>query len=117
MKAVISLLLLFSFGQAFAGEALRDPQAVEVLLKGATLQGVYLRTGSAYTLEFREDGQLVDGRGAAARWWVNDQGQYCREWLSGQLAGNRACMDIRQEGRHIQLYSAGKRVAEGELLR
>jgi hypothetical protein len=102
---------------AVAQDYLRDKAEVEALLSGATLNGIYLRTQSAYTLEFRADGTLADKDGAAARWWVNDGGQYCREWLSGRLAGNQACMDIVREGNKVDIYSNGKKVAAGELSR
>lgn len=118
MSRLLTLMTLALLaGTAAAEDYLRNKAEVETLLRGATLHGVYLRTQSAYTLEFRADGTLVDKNGAGARWWVNDSGQYCREWLSGQLAGNQACMDLARNGQRITLYSNGKKVAEGELSR
>ncbi|MDX9741845.1 MAG: hypothetical protein RBT81_11800 [Gammaproteobacteria bacterium] len=113
MFPVLALLA----GTAVAEDYLRNKAEVETLLSGATLNGIYLRSQSAYTLEFRADGTLMDKNGAGARWWVNDSGQYCREWLSGRLAGNKACMDLARDGQRITIYSNGKKVAEGELAR
>ncbi len=118
---MIRLLTLMALtllaGSAAAGDYLHNKAEVEALLSGATLNGIYLRTQSAYTLEFRADGTLADKSGAAARWWVSDSGQYCREWLSGRLAGNKACMELMRDGNRIAIYSGGKKVAEGELSR
>jgi len=115
-----TIFLLSSFGlaaSALADGYLRDQAEVEALLTGATLDGIYLRTNSAYRLTFREDGTLDDGREAAARWWISEQGQYCREWLAGPLAGNEGCMDIRLHKGQVQLFFDGRQVAEGVLQR
>lgn len=110
--------LAVAFGAtANAADYLRDRAEVEALLTGATLKGTYLRTGSPYTLEFRADGALIKGSGGNGRWWVNSQGQYCREWLSGRLQGNQACLDLALEGDTLAIYSRDKRVAEGRLVR
>lgn len=111
----LGLALLGSTAQA--NDYLRDQAEVENLLKGATLKGIYLRTQSDYSLEFGEDGKLRDGKDEDARWWVNELGQYCREWLSGPLAGNEGCMDLQREGSFIRLYFDGRQVAEGNLER
>lgn len=111
------LALAISGGAVAAQDYLRDHAEVEALLSGATLSGIYLRSQSAYVLEFHPDGSLVDGHGASARWWVSDSGQYCREWLSGRLAGNKACMELTRNGDQIAIYSNGNRVAEGTLSR
>jgi hypothetical protein len=116
-RLLLLLTLTLLAGTAAAEDFMRNKTEVEALLSGATLHGVYLRTQSAYTLEFRADGMLVDKDGAGARWWVSETGQYCREWLSGRLAGNQACMDLVRAGQRITLYSNGKKVAEGELSR
>jgi hypothetical protein len=113
--AVLALAALG--GTAAAQDYLRDNAEVEALLSGATLSGIYLRSRSPYVLEFRPDGSLVDGHGASARWWVSDSGQYCREWLSGRLAGNEACMELTRDGDQIAIYFNGNRVAEGILSR
>jgi hypothetical protein len=112
-----AMLLIATGGGVYAQDFLRDPAEVQALLSGTTLSGVYLRSNSPYTLEFRPDGTLVDAHGASARWWVDEDGRYCREWTSGRLAGNRACMDLVLEGNRIHMYSSGNRVAEGELSR
>ncbi len=115
LRKLFVLLPLMLTGNALAGEYLRDQAEVEALLKGATLDGTYLRTHSDYRLVFRADGTLEDGREAGARWWVSEQGQYCREWLSGPLAGNEGCMDLRLDDGRIQLFFDGRQVADGVL--
>lgn len=118
MKRALCLLLPWlAIAQVQAQEVLRDKAEVEALLAGATMHGVYLRNGSAYTLKFGEDGVFADEKNAGARWWVTEQGQYCREWLNGPLAGNEACMDVALDGERVLLFSNGSRVAEGELQR
>ena len=96
-------------------EYLRDKAQAESLLKGKTLKGVYLRTKSAYVLRFGADGALVNQAGAEGRWWVNDEAQYCREWTSGHLQGNKACMDLARTPGGIAIFHQGKKVAEGSL--
>ncbi|SCZ52129.1 hypothetical protein [Thiohalomonas denitrificans] len=117
MRAILFWLVLLGCSSTVHGaDYLRDKSEVRSLLEGQILQGTYLRTGSAYTLEFAEDGTLRNSSGAEGRWWVNDQGQYCREWLSGRLKGNKACLDLMAEDDGgIAIYSRGKRVAEGLL--
>ncbi|HRP66142.1 MAG TPA: hypothetical protein PLF79_08725 [Thauera sp.] len=88
---------------------------VEQLLSGATLIGVYLRTETAYTLKFGTDGTLTDTTGAKARWWVDEEARYCREWLDGKLKGNTGCMNVELADGQIALYSEGKKVVEGIL--
>ncbi len=102
---------------AQAAGTLTDPGKVRGMLEGATLHGTYLRTGSEYVLEFGTDGRLVKPDGDEGRWWVNDTGQYCREWLTGRLAGNTACLDLSIEGEGIAIHSNGRKVAEGQLSR
>ena len=98
-------------------EFLRNQSETQLLLNGTKLQGTYLRTQSPYFLEFRQDGTLINQRGAQGRWWVNEQGQYCRQWETGMLKGHQACLDLARDGDGIAIYSEGKRVAEGALLR
>ncbi|HRP74082.1 MAG TPA: hypothetical protein PK725_00875 [Rhodocyclaceae bacterium] len=117
LRVVIVSAAMVMAGVAAAQDFMRNKAEVEAMLKGATLTGVYLRTQSRYVLKFGEDGMLVDTSGAGARWWVSDVGQYCREWLTGNLAGNSACMDLVRDGDHISIYSNGNKVAEGELSR
>lgn len=100
-------------GSALAQNFITDKAEVEKLLTGATFIGVYLRTESAYTLKFGTDGTLTDTTGAKARWSVNAQGRYCREWLDGKLKGNTGCMNVELEDGQVALYSEGKKVVEG----
>ncbi|MGD9869819.1 MAG: hypothetical protein AB7S63_02065 [Thauera sp.] len=100
-------------GSALAQNFITDKAEVEKLLTGATFIGVYLRTESAYTLKFGTDGTLTDTTGAKARWWVDEQGRYCREWLDGKLKGNTGCMNVELEDGQVALYSEGKKVVEG----
>lgn len=102
-------------GEAWSADFLRDKGAAEALLKGKTLKGVYLRTKSAYVLQFQADGSLVNQVGAKGRWWVNETGQYCREWTSGRLQGNKACMDLAETEAGVAIFHRGKKVAEGSL--
>ncbi|HNQ76372.1 hypothetical protein ACNKW1_14360 [Thauera sp. WH-2] len=100
-------------GSAMAQSFMTDKVEVEKLLTGATFIGVYLRTETAYTLKFGTDGTLTDTTGAKARWWVDEQGRYCREWLDGKLKGNTGCMNVELEDGQVALYSDGKKVVEG----
>lgn len=106
-----------SAGGAMAQNFITDKAEVEKLLSGATFIGVYLRTESAYTLNFGADGKLTDASGANGRWWVDEQGQYCREWLDGKLKGNSGCMGVEFEDGQVALYSKGNKVSEGILTR
>ena len=113
----LTLLAALAFsaasGGALAQNFITDKAQVETLLTGATFIGVYLRTESAYTLKFGTDGTLTDTTGAKARWWVDDQARYCREWLDGKLKGNTGCMNVELEDGQVALYSEGKKVVEG----
>ena len=100
-------------GSAMAQSFMTDKVEVEKLLTGATFIGVYLRSETAYTLKFGTDGTLTDTTGAKARWWVDEQGRYCREWLDGKLKGNTGCMNVELEDGQVALYSEGKKVVEG----
>ena len=116
-NTVRTLLATLAFtavsGNALAQNFITDKVQVEKLLTGATFIGVYLRTESAYTLKFDTDGTLTDTTGAKARWWVDDQARYCREWLDGKLKGNTGCMNVELEDGQVALYSEGKKVVEG----
>ena len=116
-KTARTLLAALAFsaasGGALAQNFITDKAQVETLLTGATFIGVYLRTESAYTLKFGTDGTLTDTTGAKARWWVDDQARYCREWLDGKLKGNIGCMNVELEDGQVALYSDGKKVVEG----
>lgn len=108
-----ALVLAGAASGAMAQSFMTDKAEVEKLLTGATFKGVYLRTQSAYTLEFGSDGTLTDTTGAKARWWVDDEARYCREWLDGKLKGNIGCMNVEREDGRISLYAAGQKVVEG----
>ena len=116
-KTARTLLAALAFsaasGGALAQNFITDKAQVETLLTGATFIGVYLRTESAYTLKFGTDGTLTDTTGAKARWWVDDQARYCREWLDGKLKGNTGSMTVELEDGQVALYSEGKKVVEG----
>ncbi len=102
-------------GAAMAQNFVSTKAEAEQLLSGATLVGIYLRTETAYTLKFGTDGTLTDTTGAKARWWIDEQGRYCREWLDGKLKGNTGCMGIEFEDGQLALYSEGRKVVEGIL--
>lgn len=108
-----AVALTAAAGSVHAQGFLSDRAEVEQLLSGATLIGVYLRTETAYTLKFGTDGTLTDASGATARWWVDEEGRYCREWLDGKLKGNRGCMNVELEDGQVALYSDGRKVVEG----
>jgi hypothetical protein len=109
--------LMLCTAEIVAAEYLTDPAEVDALLRGTVLHGTYLRTRSAYTLHFRADGTLINQRNETGRWWVNEEGQYCREWDTGRLAGNKACMSLIRDGGQIEFHSRGRKVAVGTLSR
>ncbi len=112
-----SMVVLLSITHPVAAiDYYKDQVEVQKLLNGKRLEGVYLRTQSPYSLDFHRDGRLINQRGAEGSWWVNEQGQYCREWKSGRLAGNKACLDLAPDGDKTAIYSKGKKVAVGSLL-
>lgn len=113
---LLSIIALLSVATtATAAEYLREHAETHALLKGYKLEGTYLRTGTPITLDFRIDGTLVNQRGELGRWWVNQQGQYCRVWSTGRLKGHWTCLDLAREGDGIAIYSNDKKVAEGVL--
>ena len=112
---VVTVALSAASGAALAQNFISNKAEAEQLLSGATLVGIYLRTETAYTLKFGTDGSLTDTTGAKARWWIDEQGHYCREWLDGKLAGNKGCMNIEFEDGQVALYSEGRKVVEGIL--
>jgi hypothetical protein len=115
-RAVLAAVALSATaGSAMAQNFITDKAEVEKMLSGAAFIGVYLRTESAYTLSFGTDGKLTDATGANGRWWVDEQGRYCREWLDGKLKGNSGCMEVEFEDGQLALYSKGKKVSEGIL--
>jgi hypothetical protein len=90
---------------------------IEAALTGAAFSGSYVRDGSPYTLHFDADGKLTDNRGGEGRWWVNDEGEYCREWSTGPLAGSNACLEVLIHGKRMAVYSGNERVLDGMLVR
>ena len=114
-RLLAALALSAAASGAMAQAFISSKAEVEQLLSGATLIGVYLRTETAYTLKFGTDGTLTDTTGAKARWWVDDEARYCREWLDGKLKGNTGCMNVELADGQIALYSEGKKVVEGIL--
>lgn len=114
VRTLLAAFAIFSAASgAQAQSFLTDKAEVEKLLSGVTFIGVYLRTESAYTLKFGTDGSLTDSNGAKARWWVDDDARYCREWLDGKLKGNIGCMNVEVEDGQVALYSEGRKVVEG----
>lgn len=118
LKFAAAAALTLGLGSAAMAQTFMTSKSeVETLLSGATFVGIYLRTETAYVLQFGTDGHLTDSTGAKARWWVSDKGEYCREWLDGRLAGNKGCMGVVLEDGQLSLHSDGKKVAEGVLSR
>lgn len=114
-KTILLLALGLGLGSSavHAQQFMRKQAEVESLLSGSTFIGIYLRTESAYTLNFGADGKLTDASGGVGRWWVDEEGRYCREWLEGKLQGNKACMDVELEDGQVALFSKGEKVVEG----
>ncbi|MET0087938.1 MAG: hypothetical protein ABW082_15640 [Sedimenticola sp.] len=110
-----SLVLALCAVQLNAGGFMDNPAEVTAMLTGKQLQGTYLRTQSPYSLHFKADGTLVNQRDEKGKWWINEQGQYCREWFTGRLTGNRSCMNLAMEDGVLVFYSKQKRVATGNL--
>lgn len=104
-----------SAGGYTAAEPAGEASPLEARLSGKVLMGTYIRDGSPYVLEFRSDKTLVDNRGGAGRWWIDDKGDYCREWTSGPLAGNSGCYEILVHGARVAIYADDTKVIDGEL--
>ena len=111
------MAMSFIASTASAVDYLRDYAEVHALLNGNRLDGTYLRTNTPYSLRFLIDGTVENQNGERGRWWVNQQGQYCRVWATGRLKGNLACLDLAREGEQIAIYSSENKVAEGVLVR
>jgi hypothetical protein len=86
-------------------------------LAGASFQGLYIRAGTPYTMDFGRDGSLSDSAGRTGRWWIDDQGQYCREWQDGPMAGVETCMEVIFHLGKVAIYSGEDKVLEGEIVR
>jgi hypothetical protein len=113
-------------GVALAAEPASDYEAqraseykaeIEKALTGAVFTGTYARDNSPYVLQFGEDGTLTDNRNSEGRWWVSDQGEYCREWSTGPLAGTSACLEVLVHGKRMAVYSGNDKVLDGQLAR
>jgi hypothetical protein len=100
---------------ALADGVIADAREVDALLRGKTLEGVYLRTASPYRLVFGKDGKLINQDGSEGRWWIDDQARYCREWTTGALQGNKACLGVARAPKGIAILHGDKVVAEGTL--
>lgn len=100
-----------------AGQASAVQAELKEKLSGATFIGTYLRDGSPYVMEFGADGQLRDNRQRSGRWWINEKGEYCREWTSGPHSGSASCLEILVHGARMALYSGNERLMDGELKR
>ena len=119
MRAFVLIPIMamsFIVSTASAADYLRDYVQVHALLNASRLEGIYLRTNTPYSLSFLTDGTVVNQKGERGRWWVNQQGQYCRVWATGRLKGNLACLDLTREGEKIAIFSKEKKVAEGVLI-
>lgn len=90
---------------------------VEAALSGSVFTGTYARDNSPYVLEFGADGTLKDNRAGEGRWWVNDDGEYCREWSTGPLAGTSACLEVIVHGKRMAVYSGNDKVLDGAIVR
>ncbi len=102
-------------GETAAGPAAQgSPMAQR--LSGRVFVGTYMRDGSPYVLDFRADGTLTDNRNAKGRWWIDDNGDYCREWETGPLAGNSGCYEILVHGARVAIYAGDDKVLDGELI-
>lgn len=104
-------------GDYAAGEASGPKAELEAALGGAVFTGTYTRDGSPYVLQFGTDGSLKDNRERTGRWWANDQGEYCREWANGPMAGTSACLEVLIHGKRMAVYSGDEKVLAGELQR
>lgn len=118
---IMTLAVACMTGAAMAQDAPKPVNAeaarTHEALSGAAFIGTYLRDNSPYTLEFGADGKLADNRGQTGRWWIRENGDYCREWTTGAHAGKEVCMEILVHGERMALYANNERVIVGELKR
>lgn len=112
LTAAVSLILVATPLHAQPAEA----ESLSERLAGATFQGIYIRAGTPYTLNFGRDGSLTDSAGRTGRWWVNDEGDYCREWEDGPMAGVETCMEMIFHLNKVAIYSDEDKVLEGEII-
>ena len=113
----IALALSLAASPLLAADYLRDQAKTTALLNGTVLNGTYLRTNSPYSLQFNQDGTLINQLGEQGNWWINEQGQYCRKWTTGRMQGHEACLDLAIEDHQLVIYSSDKKVAAGILSR
>lgn len=111
LTAVMAIAVSPLHARSDASETLRER------LAGANFTGVYLRAGTPYSMDFGRDGSLGDSAGRSGRWWISEQGQYCREWQDGPMAGIETCMEVVFHLDRVAIYSGEDKVLEGEILR
>ena len=120
MKSLKTLMLVVTGAIAFGSAPLHAEtelaMSLESRLAGATFQGIYIRAGTPYTMNFGRDGSLADSAGRTGRWWVDDEGQYCREWADGPMAGVETCMEVIFHLGKVAIYSGDDKVLEGEIV-
>ena len=63
--------------------------------------------------QVRHRRQLTDTTGAKARWWVDDQARYCREWLDGKLKRQHRLHEPRLEDGQVALSRRQEEVGRG----
>ena len=100
----------------YAADYFDSEVEVRNMLSGHKLNGLYLRTQSAYSLQFNKDGSLVNQNGEKGKWWVSKTGQYCRKWETGRLKDHQVCLELARDEDKIAIYSKNKKVAVGELV-
>lgn len=120
MKATRLFTLSAAAILVLAGTPLHaQPEAAASLgerLAGSSFKGIYVRAGTQYSMEFGRDGNLSDSAGRSGRWWVDDQGLYCREWADGPMAGVETCMEVIFHLGRVAIYSGDDKVLEGEIV-
>ncbi len=110
------VLLLGGASLAQADASSSAANELKTTLSGATFSGTYLRAGTPYTMAFGEDGRLSDSAGREGRWWVDESGDYCREWETGPMAGVTTCMEVIIHMGRVAIYSGDEKMLEGELV-
>ncbi|MGF1547558.1 MAG: hypothetical protein ACFCUG_09530 [Thiotrichales bacterium] len=109
---------LLALAAPLSAQTAGDAQAMLTeSLAGATFSGTYLRAGSPYSMNFHADGRLSDSAKRSGRWWVDEAGDYCREWTDGPMAGVPACMKWVVNAGRVEIFSGADKVLEGELIR
>ena len=111
----VIFLFVIPVSLLYAADYLDNEVEVRKMLSGHKLNGLYLRTQTAYSLQFNKDGSLINQNGEQGHWWVSKQGQYCRKWETGRLKGHQTCLELVRETDGIAIYSKNKKVAVGKL--